>query len=172
MNKSALVTLIIIIVAVVGGGWYFQHQQAKQQEQSKMAQEQAAMKAKDNAAMKEKDAMAKDKGMMEDSGPLMMAKNAKQGSYVTAANDMALYTYDKDSQDVSTCTGDCAKLWPPYLATGDVPSPLPEHLGTMKRDDGSTQYTWNGKPLYYYSKDKDKADVYGDGVDGLWHIAK
>lgn len=110
--------------------------------------------------------------MMVKSDVVMMATDKKLGSYATDAKGMALYTYDKDTKDVSNCTGACAEKWPPYVVSGSVPSQLPEHLGTIKRADGTMQYTWDGKPLYYYVTDKDSKDIYGDGVGGVWHVAK
>ncbi len=100
---------------------------------------------------------------------VMMSKN---GKLVTDANGRSLYTYDKDTTGKSNCTGTCATIWPPYLAKGNVSSPMPANLGTTIRSDGSTQYTLNGKPLYYYANDKNPGDTKGDGIGGIWHLAK
>ena len=43
-------------------------------------------------------------------------------------------------------------------------------LTTVKRKDGSLQWTYDGKPLYFYSADKTKGDKAGDGIGGVWHI--
>ena len=102
---------------------------------------------------------------------VMMAKDAK-GSHLTAANGMALYTYDKDTKGQSNCSGVCEQKWPPYAVSGAAPTALPEHVGIIKRADGSMQYTWNDMPLYFYASDKDAKDVYGDAVGGVWHIIK
>lgn len=109
---------------------------------------------------------------MINSSVVMMTSDDKLGTYATDTNGMTLYTYDKDSKNVSNCTGDCAEKWPPYLVAGDVSADLPEHLGALQRADGTWQYTWDGKPLYYYVTDKVKGDVTGDGVGGVWHVAK
>jgi predicted lipoprotein with Yx(FWY)xxD motif len=85
---------------------------------------------------------------------------------------MTLYTYDRDTEGKSTCTGTCATNWPPYKAEGDSSAALQDNVGTIKRDDGSAQYTWNGAPLYLYIQDKEKGDVTGDGVGDVWHVAK
>ena len=102
---------------------------------------------------------------------VMMASDASLGTYATDPKGMTLYTYDKDGPSVSKCTGDCAVNWPPYVAEG-APVAMPEHMGTTQRADGSTQYTWDSKPLYYYKNDKAAGDVSGDGVGGVWHVAK
>lgn len=97
---------------------------------------------------------------------------AKSGDYQVDAIGMSLYTFDKDTKNTSNCTGSCLTNWPPYLVKGDVPKTLPEYVGTMKRSDGTMQYTWYDKPLYYYLGDKKAGDINGDGVGGIWHLAK
>ena len=44
-------------------------------------------------------------------------------------------------------------------------------FGTTQRDDGTTQVTYNGHPLYYYSGDTAAGDVNGQGLNGKWYIA-
>ncbi len=96
---------------------------------------------------------------------------AYQGQvYVMYQNHMSLYTYDKDQAGVSNCYGACAKAWPPaYLGKN---TPLGKNYGLIKRDDGGWQATFRGKPLYLYSKDKSIGDINGDGVGGVWRLAK
>ncbi len=113
-----------------------------------------------------------DNSMVKSADLVMMAKSPTLGTYVTGPNDMTLYTYGKDEKNESYCTGKCVTVWPPYLVSGETPSAMPAHMGTFKRDDGSMQYTWDGKPLYYYSGDKKAGDTIGDGVGGIWHVAK
>lgn len=97
---------------------------------------------------------------------------AESGDYQTDPNGMSLYTFDKDTKNTSNCTGACLTNWPPYLVKGDIPTSLPEHVGTMKRSDDSVQYTWDDKPLYYYIGDKKTGDITGDGVGKTWRLAK
>ena len=42
----------------------------------------------------------------------------------------------------------------------------------VTRDDGSRQWAYKGKPLYFWSKDAKPGDNSGDGVKGVWHIAR
>ena len=42
-------------------------------------------------------------------------------------------------------------------------------LGTITRDDGSLQVTYNGMPLYYYAKDMARGDTTGEGVGDEWY---
>jgi predicted lipoprotein with Yx(FWY)xxD motif len=92
------------------------------------------------------------------------------GQYLADPNGMPLYTYNADSKGVSNCTGACLSNWPIYAVSGST-SNLPAGVSTIKRsDNGQTQYTYNGLPLYYFTGDsKDK--VNGDGVENF-SIAK
>jgi predicted lipoprotein with Yx(FWY)xxD motif len=91
---------------------------------------------------------------------------------------MSLYAFMKDTQNgrASSCTGECAEKWPPLLtqavpvAGEGVDATL---LGTITRDDGSLQVTYNGWPLYLYKTDVMAGDYYGQGLDdfgGLWFL--
>ncbi|MBU6321604.1 MAG: hypothetical protein KGI78_02230 [Patescibacteria group bacterium] len=104
-------------------------------------------------------------------------KNAKVGSFLIGYNGMTLYTYAKDAAGVSNCTGQCAANWPPYVVTSTDnlvgESPLDSaKIGTLRRADGSTQVTYGGKPLYFYAGDSASGDTAGEGVGGVWHVAK
>ena len=87
----------------------------------------------------------------------------------------ALYAYllDTPGNNMSTCTADCAVEWPPVLVTGTptagegVDSAL---LGTITREDGQMQATYNSWPLYYFDEDVDPGDMNGQGVDGEWFL--
>jgi predicted lipoprotein with Yx(FWY)xxD motif len=95
---------------------------------------------------------------------------ASAATMLTAKNGMTVYVFDKDTSGVSACYDDCAKKWPPYLAHGV--EKMGEGWATMKRKDGSMQWTYDDKPLYFYADDKKKGDANGDGVGSVWHIIK
>jgi predicted lipoprotein with Yx(FWY)xxD motif len=40
------------------------------------------------------------------------------------------------------------------------------------RSDGYKQWTYKGKPLYSSRSDSKPGDTNGNGVDGVWHIAR
>ena len=106
------------------------------------------------------------------SGELLMTESGANGNYLADSKGMTLYTYDKDSTGVSNCYGNCAVAWPPYLESGSTSTAMPSGLTTVKRTDGSMQYAYNGKPLYYYANDSKSGDTTGDGVGGIWHLVK
>ncbi|MCS7484055.1 hypothetical protein ACFFQW_48805 [Umezawaea endophytica] len=93
------------------------------------------------------------------------------GTVLTDKGGMTLYTFDKDTADVSNCSGECAVTWPPAL----VPSGNFEVQGvdkvlvsTITREDGGKQLTIAGKPLYTFAQDKVCGEAKGQGVGGVW----
>lgn len=92
------------------------------------------------------------------------------GTVLTDGHGMTLYTFDKDAPAVSNCNGDCATKWPP-LSAGSAARPQGE-FGIVVRADGKRQWTFRGLPLYTWFKDANPGDVTGDGVKGVWHIAR
>lgn len=85
-------------------------------------------------------------------------------------------TADKQAQGgtkaESNCFDACAKAWP-RLLTEEKPSAAGEPVrkslvGTIKRNGGSTQVTYNGWPLYHFVKDKGKHKATGQDVHGFW----
>ncbi|HEY0293840.1 MAG TPA: hypothetical protein VGC69_00750 [Bordetella sp.] len=85
---------------------------------------------------------------------------------------MTLYTFDKDAANTgkSVCNGDCATKWPPFAAPASAQADGAWTVVT--RDDGSKQWAYQGKPVYYWFKDAKPGDKTGDGVVGVWHIIK
>lgn len=96
------------------------------------------------------------------------------GDYLTGAGGLALYTFTNDTGSDSTCYEACAAAWPPLLADGDVAAGpgVGGTFATTERTDGTTQVTYNGKPLYYYAADKAPGDTNGEGLNGVWFLAK
>jgi predicted lipoprotein with Yx(FWY)xxD motif len=87
---------------------------------------------------------------------------------VAASNGMTLYTFTKDvaGSGTSACTDGCLTNWPALtVAAGDTPtgdSTVTGTLGTIVRaDNGSTQVTYNGLPLYFFAKDTAPGDTNG-----------
>ena len=91
---------------------------------------------------------------------------------LTGTNGMTLYTFDKDvaGSGKSVCNGPCATNWPPLAA--DAGAMASGDYSVITRDDGSKQWAYKGKPLYFWAKDKMAGDKTGDGVNGVWHSAK
>ncbi|MCL4184081.1 MAG: hypothetical protein KJ011_11595 [Burkholderiaceae bacterium] len=93
------------------------------------------------------------------------------GDALVGANGMTLYTFDRDQAGSgrSVCNGQCATNWPPLFADGGTPR---GDWTLVQRDDGRTQWAHKGKPLYYWTKDQKPGDRTGDGVNGVWRVAR
>ena len=83
---------------------------------------------------------------------------------------MTLYTFDKDGKNTSNCYDQCAVNWPPL--TADAGMDLPRGFRLIERNDGTMQVAYKGKPLYLWIKDEKPGDMTGDGVKGVWHVAR
>jgi predicted lipoprotein with Yx(FWY)xxD motif len=129
--------------------------------------------AADDAGSEQGDAGGEQKQKPKRDGTTISTSDSQFGEVLFGAGDRAIYTFDKETSSESQCHGDCAVDWPPVLtegapqADGDVAE---GKLGTTKRDDGATQVTYEGQPLYYYHNDP--AGVVGchdvPGFGGLW----
>lgn len=113
---------------------------------------------------------------------LSVANSDQYGRYLTDGQGRTLYLFTKDqpgegdSAATSNCHDDCAGAWPPHTAEGEpqVGEGLDqEKVGTLERDDGATQLTYGGWPLYRFVKDQAAGDVNGQdvhGFDGEWYL--
>jgi predicted lipoprotein with Yx(FWY)xxD motif len=99
------------------------------------------------------------------------------GTALVDGTGRALYLFDADTGPTSTCTGACAQVWPPLLASG--PAPLATGaaeaslVGTSPRADRTHQVTYDGHPLYYFAGDTAPGDVRGQGIHnfgGGWYV--
>jgi predicted lipoprotein with Yx(FWY)xxD motif len=108
-------------------------------------------------------------------GGTVNVSESTAGSILVNSAGMSLYLFTSDTQNsgVSTCSGDCLTNWPPLL-TQDAPTAGEgvdsAMLGTITRDDGTIQVTYNGWPLYLYSGDTAPGDVNGQGVGDKWYL--
>jgi predicted lipoprotein with Yx(FWY)xxD motif len=109
----------------------------------------------------------------EQPGTVIATGGSQFGEALFGGERQAIYYFDKESGERSECYGDCAEAWPPVLTEGDpvadgaVQTKL---LGTTDRDDGTTQVTYAGRPLYYYVDDP-PGEILCHNVEefgGLW----
>jgi predicted lipoprotein with Yx(FWY)xxD motif len=113
------------------------------------------------------------------SAAVIGTKKAKLGTILYAGSkQLTVYVWDGDKSSKSACSGACAAIWPPVTTTGQptvATGAQSSLLGTTKRSDGSTQVTYNGHPLYYFSKDGDSGDAYGEGSKSFgagWYVMR
>ena len=103
--------------------------------------------------------------------PAHAAAPAKmEGGMLVGANGMTLYTFDKDAGGKSACNGPCAGNWPPLAASAE--DKATGDWSVITRDDGSKQWAYKSKPVYFWAKDQKPGDKTGDGFNGVWHVAQ
>jgi len=157
MGKSVIIGIVAVIV-IAGGGYLLLHKSS-------------TTSTNNTSSSYSSPSTTNTTTPTTTSNAVIQTKTASNvGSYLADGSGRTLYTYGSDSTGVSNCTGSCLSAWPAYTATSSVAS-LPTNVSTLKRsDDGSTQYTYKGMPLYYFSSDS-TGQVTGDGVSGF-HVAK
>jgi predicted lipoprotein with Yx(FWY)xxD motif len=103
------------------------------------------------------------------------SSKAPFGSYLTDSAGRTLYMFTADKGGTSACTGACTTPWPPVLTSG---APVAgsgvqaASLGTIKRGS-EDQVTYDGKPLYYFIRDKSAGSTAGEGIThfgGSWYV--
>ena len=99
------------------------------------------------------------------------------GTILVDRDGDTLYLFAKDSGGASSCTGACAKAWPPA-----APSSAKLHAGsgakaslltTITRGGGTKQLSYNGHPLYTFSGDNKAGDLNGQGSNAFganWYV--
>jgi predicted lipoprotein with Yx(FWY)xxD motif len=93
------------------------------------------------------------------------------GEIVADERGLSLYAFTPDSDTTSACTGGCADAWPPLAGPAEAGDGVDSSLlGTITRDDGSTQATYGGHPLYHYAGDAGPGDTSGQGTGDQWFV--
>jgi predicted lipoprotein with Yx(FWY)xxD motif len=101
-------------------------------------------------------------------------KQSKLGTVLAGKKHLTLYLFEADKNGQSACSGTCAQVWAPLTGTPKVGGKaVSADLGTITRSDGTKQVTYKGHPLYYFAKDKDSGDAYGQGIKSFgaaWYV--
>jgi predicted lipoprotein with Yx(FWY)xxD motif len=101
--------------------------------------------------------------------------NATLGTILVDSEGQTLYIFQKDSGGKSSCSGSCAKVWPPYTTSSSPKAGSgisASKLGSVKRSDGTLQVTYAGHPLYTYTADTSAGQTNGNGINsygGVWN---
>jgi predicted lipoprotein with Yx(FWY)xxD motif len=100
--------------------------------------------------------------------------DAKLGRVLTTGNRQAIYVWNREPKGTVTCTGACAKAWPPVTVKAGVV--VPAHVkgimgtfGTIRRANGARQLTFNRRALYTYAHES-AGQVLCNDVDGWFAI--
>ena len=87
-----------------------------------------------------------------------------------------VYGFTRDLRGKSACSGTCARAWPPYVVKSPPRAGLgvaARLMGTPKRNDGSLQVTYAGRPLSYYIGDRKPGQILCQNVTefgGVWRV--
>lgn len=95
-------------------------------------------------------------------------RSSRLGQILVDGEGRTLYLFEADTSNKSTCNDACARAWPPLITTGEPKAGKgvkADLLGTTTRDDGKTEVTYNGHPLYYYEGDEKPGDTTGQDLD-------
>lgn len=98
------------------------------------------------------------------------------GTFLTGADGRTIYFFAVDTTPgASACEGDCLAAWPPVTvpAGGSVAAGegVTGVIGLITGTDGSTQVTYDGRPLYYWQGDTEAGQTTGHGVGDVWWVA-
>jgi predicted lipoprotein with Yx(FWY)xxD motif len=106
-------------------------------------------------------------------------RTSAYGKVLVDGRGFVLYAFTRDSRrGRSTCSGACARAWPPYLLRGAVHAGAGTKrasIATIGRADGSRQVTYGGRPLYYYVGDREPGQILCQNVrefGGLWLVVR
>ncbi|MFL5944542.1 MAG: hypothetical protein ACJ74C_03755 [Gaiellaceae bacterium] len=88
----------------------------------------------------------------------LTVRSTRYGRVLFDGRGRVLYGFTRDRRGgPSRCYGACAKAWPVYFAKGTTvragQGVKKSLIGTTRRSDGRRQYTYRGRPLYYYVHD-------------------
>lgn len=102
--------------------------------------------------------------------------NFDYGPILVNGDGLPLYIFAQDTQngDASACTDEtCTANWTPLTTEGTAtagPGAIQSLLGTITREDGTTQVTYNGWPLYTYNSDTSAESPAGQGAEPGWTL--
>jgi predicted lipoprotein with Yx(FWY)xxD motif len=96
----------------------------------------------------------------------------KIGTVLATQSGLTLYRYTVDPAGKATCTGACAKVWPPALlpkGVTHIKAPRGVKGLTARRVHGGRfQVFFHGQALYHFVSDSKKGVASGQGVENDW----
>jgi predicted lipoprotein with Yx(FWY)xxD motif len=170
MRRLLLLTLAITALAATGCG--SESDSGEEGAAAKAAAETATTQPEPQTATTDTEAREQTERAAAKGTAIKLA-DSQYGKVLFDRAGQAIYLFDKEQSDRSECYDECAAAWPPVLTDGQpqAATGIDESLlGTTKRDDGATQVTYNGHPLYYYAHEgRNEVRCHNvPGFGGLW----
>jgi predicted lipoprotein with Yx(FWY)xxD motif len=100
------------------------------------------------------------------------AVSSPLGTILVDQDGKTLYLFEADSMNKSNCSGGCLTLWPAVMAKGKATAGNGVSAGMIGTATGSSQVTYAGHPLYWFSGDTAAGDTNGEGLTdfgGAWY---
>lgn len=102
---------------------------------------------------------------------LAVEESDEHGEYLVTSEGRSVYMFESDEEDESICYDDCADAWPPLTPENGTPvageGVDEDMIGTIEREDGTEQVTYDGQPLYLFVRDTMEGDTTGHEVEGF-----
>ncbi len=98
------------------------------------------------------------------------AKVPSVGTVLTTSAGLTLYRFSNDPTGTATCTGACAKIWPPVLASKGAHIAGPKGVKGLSLIKVGSHYqlAFHKVALYRFTGDKKKGQAKGQGVANAW----
>ena len=156
---GALALIAAMLIAGCGGG---SSSSTTTEASEPAAETEAASEAKAEEEPAKEEAAAKPAAEAQPEGeptPISLGAASGVGKVLVDSEGMTLYYFQKDQKGSgkSKCEGACAEAWPPLTTEGEpeaMKGVKASMLGTIEREDGTTQVTYAGWPLYTFVEDQ------------------
>lgn len=112
-------------------------------------------------------------GEPEDAALDLVLGTTDLGEVLVDGDGMTLYLFTEDPPGESVCVEDCLAAWPPLLVDDEPQAGTgidASLVGTVEREDGAVQVTYDDAPLYTWAADQQPGDVSGQGVEDVWFV--
>jgi predicted lipoprotein with Yx(FWY)xxD motif len=153
---GALALVAVVVIAGCGSSSSSSSTTTESEPAETETSKEAAPAKEEAAAKPAKEAEAEPEG---EATPISLGEAAEVGKVLVDSEGMTLYYFQKDQKGSgkSKCEGACAEAWPPLTTEGEpeaMAGVKASMLGTIEREDGTTQVTYAGWPLYTFVEDK------------------
>jgi predicted lipoprotein with Yx(FWY)xxD motif len=108
----------------------------------------------------------------------VVVKRSSFGRILFDGRGFVLYGFTRDRGGRSSCSGACARAWPPFIVKSRPEAGIgvsSARLGTIRRRNGSLQAMYAGRPLYYYVGDRRPGQILCQNVTefgGVWRVLR